>query len=126
MEKTHKHTHALVENSQALRKNMTPEEKQLWYQFLKKLPLTVKRQEIFRGYILDFYIAKSKLAIEIDGIQHKLPEHKASDEKRDRELMLYGIKVLRYTNKDVNEKFNVVCDDILKNLRLTVDDVSFI
>ena len=123
MEKLYKHNHSLVENSKKLRKNMTPEEKQLWYHFLIRVPLTVKRQEVFKNYILDFYIPKKKIAIELDGRQHKLTEHKASDAERDAELLSNGIKVLRYTNKAVNENFNAVCLDILKNLELTVEDL---
>ena len=73
----------LVENAKELRKNMTPEEKKLWYGLLKRLPMTVKRQHNIENYIVDFYIASKKIVIEIDGIQHLTPEHKESDEKRD-------------------------------------------
>ena len=123
MKRSYKHNPSLVENSKDLRNNMTPEEKQLWYHFLKRLPLTVKRQEIFKHYILDFYISKYKIAIELDGRQHKFLDHKEADTERDAELSMNGIKVLRYTNKAVNENFNGVCLDILKNLNLTVDDL---
>ena len=124
MKKIYKHNHSLLNNSQNLRKNMTPEEKKLWYQFLKRLPITVKRQELFNNYIIDFYIAKSKLAIELDGIQHNFPENKSADENRDKYLLGYGIKVLRYSNVEINQNFIAVCNDILKNLALSEDDLK--
>lgn len=89
----------LVSNAKVLRKNMTKQEKHLWYDFLKKLPVTVKRQYNIEDYILDFYIAKHKLAIEIDGVQHTEPEHISKDILRDKNLAKWGIRVLRYYNK---------------------------
>ena len=68
----------LVSNARTLRSNMTPEEKHLWYDFLKKLPFTVKRQHNIENYIVDFYIAEKKIAIEVDGGQHFTSEHKKS------------------------------------------------
>ena len=73
----------IVKNAQTLRKNMTKEEKHLWYDFLKKLPLTVKRQHNIENYIVDFYIASKKIVIELDGEQHGLLENKRADEHRD-------------------------------------------
>ena len=114
----------LVLNAQTLRKNMTPEEKRLWYNFLKRLPFTVKRQHNIENYIVDFYIAKKKIVIEIDGSQHGEPEHVELDKKRDTVLSFWGIKVLRYSNKDVNTNFNGVVEDILNKLELTFDDLK--
>ena len=106
----------LVANAKMLRKNMTPEEKRLWYTFLKRLPLTVRRQHNIENYIVDFYIAEKKIVIEVDGEQHSLPEHKESDAKRDSDLHSWNIKVLRYSNNDIRNNFNAVAEDILKNL----------
>ena len=50
----HDYNDGLLENSQNLRKNMTPEEKHLWYDFLKLLPVTVNRQKMIGNYIVDF------------------------------------------------------------------------
>ena len=108
----------LVSNARTLRKNMTPEEKRLWYDFLKKLPLTVKRQHNIESYIVDFYIASKKIVIEIDGDQHGYAEHKGADNQRDKALSLWGINVLRYTNDDVRCNFDGVVEDILKKLQL--------
>ena len=116
----------LVKNAQELRKNMTPEEKHLWYDLLKKLPMTVKRQHNIENYIVDFYIAKSKIVIEVDGEQHKSPENVLRDEKRDKDLSAWGIRVLRYSNIDVSKNFQAVAEDILSNLGLKFSDLKAI
>lgn len=114
----------LLGNSQRLRKNMTPEEKDIWYRLLKKLPMTVKRQKIFGSYIVDFYIPSKKIVIEIDGVQHLFGEQRSSDEKRDQYFEGLGIKVLRYNNEDVNRRFNVVAENILYYLDVSVEDLK--
>ena len=114
----------LVSNARALRRNMTPEEKQLWYAFLKRLPLNVRRQHNIENYIVDFYIAEKKIVIEVDGIQHTSHEHKAEDEKRDADLLSWNITVLRYGNDDIRNNFNAVADDILKKLNRTFADLK--
>ena len=103
---------------------MTKEEKHLWYDFLKRLPLTVNRQKNIGDYIVDFYIANNRLVIELDGSQHGMSENLKMDEKRDQELGLLGITVLRYSNLDVNQNFYAVCEDILRHLGLTVRDLK--
>ena len=114
----------LVSNARALRRNMTDEEKRLWYDFLKKLPLTVKRQHNMENYIVDFYIAAKKTVIEIDGIQHTTPEHRKADEERDETLSKWGIVVLRYTNEDIRENFYAVKKDVLKHLGVDFADLK--
>ena len=107
-----------VSIARTLRKNMTDEEKHLWYDFLKDLPYTVNRQKNIGNYIVDFFIASKRIVIEIDGIQHRRPEHKVADEKRDRELGSLGITVLRYSNAAINKNFGAVCRDIKRHLDL--------
>lgn len=114
----------LVATAQALRKRMTPEEKHLWYNFLKRLPITVNRQKNIGNYIVDFYIASSRIVIELDGSGHNLPSNQATDAERDAELEKLYIKVLRYRNIDLNKNFNAVCNDILKHLGLTINDLK--
>ena len=106
----------LTSLSQQLRKNMTKEEKHLWYDFLKQLPVTVNRQKIIGNYIVDFYIDSAKIIIELDGSQHYSEEGEAKDIIRDSYFKRIGIKVLRYTNRQINERFKDVCDDILLQL----------
>ena len=117
------HNQTLIKNAQNLRKNMTPEEKHLWYDFLKSLPLTVRRQHNIENYIVDFYIAEKKIVIEVDGVQHLTEENKEADEKRDADLALWGIRVLRYSNDSIRKSFTAVASDILKQLGLTFADL---
>ncbi len=103
---------------------MTKEEKHLWFDFLKKLPITVNRQKNIGDYIVDFYIHSDKIVIEIDGLQHSIPENIEKDNKRDEYLSNLGITVLRYTNESIRESFNFVCNDILNHLNLTWNDIK--
>lgn len=93
---------------------MTPEEKKLWYQFLKDLPVTINRQKVIGNYIVDFYCASANLVIELDGSQHFEAEGKQQDAERDRYLNGLGLRVLRYPNNEVNLNFEGVCEDIRK------------
>jgi very-short-patch-repair endonuclease len=106
----------LTANAQKLRKSMTKEERKLWYDCLKKLPVSVNRQKVFGKYILDFYCASVKTAIELDGSQHYETEGREKDMLRDAYLKKNGITVLRYSNRDVNVNFDVVCEDIYRHL----------
>ncbi len=106
----------LTPYAQRLRKEMTPEERHLWYDYLKKLPCTVNRQKVFGNYIADFYIASANLVIELDGIQHYSDKSLVHDKARDDWFGAYGITVLRYSNLDVKRNFYGVCTDIQKYL----------
>ena len=108
----------------SLEKNMTPEEKHLWYDFLKRLPCTVKRQHNIDNYIVDFYIPKKKIVIEVDGIQHNSTEHKEADAKRDAVLTEWDITVLRYSNESINKSFVYVAQDILNKIGLSFEDLK--
>ncbi len=110
----------LTPAAQQLRKNMTPEEKHLWYDFLKKISFNVKRQAHIENYIVDFYIPAAKLVIELDGIQHNMTENRAADQKRDMALRQWGILVLRYSNNDIHSHFEAVCSDITKHLHTRI------
>ena len=114
----------LMANARSLRKNMTREEKHLWYDFLKRLPFNVRRQHNIENYIVDFYIAKKKIVIEVDGRQHLLPENKYADKQRDADLANWGIVVLRYSNDSIRNHFHTVAADILKNLDLDFDQLK--
>ena len=114
----------LVPLARLLRKNMTKEEKHLWYDFSKKLPVNVRRQHNIHNYIVDFYVAEKKTVIEIDGRQHLTDEHIKSDMVRDQALEELGLKVIRYSNKDINSNFHAVCMDILKELDISISDLS--
>ena len=106
----------LTSNSKALRKNMTKEERHLWYDFLKQLPITINRQKVIGNFIVDFYCASRKLIIELDGSQHFETQGKTKDSQRDEFLNSLGLKVIRYANSDINNNFRGVCEDILNHL----------
>jgi len=108
----------LTSNAQILRKSMTKEERKLWYDFLKKLPITINRQKTLGKYIVDFYCAQEKLVIELDGSQHYEETGRLKDEVRDNYLEELGLTVVRYSNLDVNRNFSGVCEDILRRLKL--------
>ena len=120
----YKYNKKLVKNAQELRNNMTKEEVLLWLDFLKKLPITVNRQKNIGNYIVDFFIASKRVVIEIDGLQHTMIENQEADRKRDEELQKLGIKVLRYTNFEINNNFNTVCNDILKYIKMDASDLK--
>ncbi len=110
------HNKKLTAVSKVLRKNMTNEERHLWYDFLKKLPCTVHRQKVIGSYVVDFYCACAHLVIELDGSQHFERAGLKKDSERDAFLCGLGLTVLRYSNVDVNKNFKGVCLDILKHI----------
>ena len=112
----------LKKNAQLLRKNMTPQEKHLWYDFLRSHAPQFYRQKTVLRYILDFYCPKVRLAVELDGSQHYEEGQKQYDEKRTEKLKKLGIFVLRFTNKEVDVNFRGVCariDVCVKELMAT-------
>ena len=101
------------ERAKVLRKNMTPEERKLWYQYLRTLPLRFYRQKPIGNYIADFYCPKLKLVIELDGSQHYSDQGIAKDEVRTKELNNYkDIAVIRVPNNEIKTNFRGVCDYI--------------
>lgn len=106
----------LIGTSRALRRNMTRQERHLWYDFLKGLPITVHRQKVIGSYVVDFYIADASLVIELDGSQHFEPKGMAADAERDAYLRSLGLTILRYSNGDVDRRFRSVCEDIWNHL----------
>ena len=88
----YKYNKKFVPLAQNLRKNMTKEEKHLWYDFLKKLPLTVNRQKNIGNYIVDFFIAQKRIVIEIDGAGHGFDENIEKDKKGTRILSIWELR----------------------------------
>ena len=110
------HNSKLTPNAKTLRKAMTKEERHLWYDCLKLLPVTVNRQKVIGRYIVDFYCASAKIVIELDGSQHFEDAAMESDRERDAYLSSLGLTVLRYTNLQVNRSFKEVCEDIYQHI----------
>lgn len=107
-------SHTMLTRSRELRKNMTREEKHLYYDGLKALPWKFRRQVVFQNYIVDFYCPELRIVIEVDGTQHFLEKGVAYDSARDAALRDMGLLVLRYSNADVNRQFENVMEDIYK------------
>ena len=102
--------------AQKLRREMTRQEKHLWYDFLKSSSPGFKRQKQFGHYIVDFYCAEAKLVVEIDGSQHYEPEARQDDEARDQYLNSLGLSILRFSNHDVDTHFESVCATIYRTI----------
>lgn len=104
------HNKKLVPNAKELRKNMTKEERHLWYDYLRNKDLRFVRQKIIGDYIVDFYCAKANLVIEIDGSQHFEKEVIRYDTKRTQYLEELGLFVVRIPNNEINTNFGGVCE----------------
>ena len=104
-----KKNNKLLNVARFLRRNMTRQEKHLWYDFLRYYPVKIYKQRIIDNFIADFYCHNARLVIELDGSQHYTNQGKAHDEARTEILERYGIYVLRFPNKDVDDNFEGVC-----------------
>lgn len=104
--------HNLISTARTLRKNMTPQERHLWYDFLKSYPARFQRQKAIGNYIADFYCHKANLIVEVDGSQHFTEKSLACDSVRTEQLQEFGVTVIRFSNYDVNTNFYSVCSEI--------------
>jgi very-short-patch-repair endonuclease len=106
----------LKDRARELRKNMTEPEKKLWFNFLRNHTATFLRQKPLDNFIVDFYCAKYKLIIEIDGDSHYSEEGPLYDKRRTLALAGHGLHVLRFTNTEVMQNFEGVCEEVEKFL----------
>ena len=107
-----KHNAQLVPFAKQLRKEMTKEERHLWYDFLRTYPVRFSRQKVLGKYIVDFYCAQARLVIELDGSQHFEDANMTTDAERTAFLENYELRVLRVPNNEVNANFPGVCEYI--------------
>ena len=109
----------MITRAKELRNNMTREENHLWYDFLRNYPVKFTRQEVIDYYIADFYCAKAKLIIEIDGNTHCSERAQRYDEMRTDYLEHHhgALTVIRFDNWDITAKFDEVCDIIDKTVK---------
>lgn len=108
----------LIKNAINLRNNLTPQERHLWYDYLSKCPIRFQRQKVIDNYIVDFYCAKAKLVIELDGSQHCRDDEKEKDDLRTNTLEKFGLHVLRISNYDLDRNFQGVCAEIDKIVKV--------
>jgi len=105
----------LTELARQNRNNLTPAEKKIWYEVLSRKQFKgykFTRQKPIADFIVDFYCSKLQLVIEIDGDSHA--ESKEYDEARTNILNQYGLRVLRYTNRDVMNNIEGVYQDLFQ------------
>ncbi len=107
-----KHNKQLIPLAKQLRKEMTKEERHLWYDFLRSYPVRFSRQKVLGKYIADFYSAKAKIVIELDGSQHYGDKNSEKDAERTSFLAGYGVTVIRIPNNEVDRNFRAVCEYI--------------
>ena len=119
-----KHNKQLVPLAKQLRKEMTKEERHLWYDFLRDYPVRFQRQKVLGRYIADFYSAKAKLVIELDGSQHYEDRNFQKDADRTAFLEGYGLSVIRIPNNEVARNFPGVCAYIDTAVRQSLSQKS--
>ena len=95
-----------------LRKNMTPWERKLWYEYLRNYPIRFQRQKAIGNYIVDFYCARAGLVVELDGGGHYTTQQQDKDAVRTKELESMNLTVLRICNLDIDRNFTGVCEYI--------------
>ncbi|MCC8132037.1 MAG: endonuclease domain-containing protein [Oscillospiraceae bacterium] len=111
----------MLDRAKELRKNMTPQEKKLWYMFLRGYPVKIYRQRIIESFIVDFYCSSARLVIEVDGNQHYTEDGLAYDRDRSVIIKRYHLKVLRFTNAQVDQEFNAVCKTIDRVIKQRIE-----
>ena len=109
--------HGHLEASRRLRSKMTPQEKKLWYDFLKTYPVHCYKQRSIDRFIVDFYLPEARLIIELDGLQHYTINGERYDHLRTDILSLYKLNVVRFTNEQIDQNFGDVCAIIDKAVK---------
>ena len=109
-----------IPRAKELRKNMTPWERKLWYEFLRNYPLRFQRQKAIGDYIADFYCAKAGLVVELDGGGHYEALQAERDRERTEVLEQMGLRVLRFCNLDVEQSFSQVCEWIDRAVQMSL------
>ena len=105
-------------HARKLKKNMTDVENLLWTKLRKKQLKGYQfyRQKIIGNYIVDFFCPRANVVIEVDGSQHYSEEGENRDKRRDNYLRGNGLKVLRFSDREVFENLDGVMESIWENL----------
>ena len=107
-----KHNIELTADARTLRKNLTKEERHLWYDFLKSYPVRFLRQKVIDNYIVDFYCHSARLIVELDGSQHYEEKGLLKDKIRTERIEKRNLTVIRIPNNEVNRNFEGACQYI--------------
>ena len=116
--------HKLIPRARELRKNATRQENHLWYDFLRSYPVRFQRQKTIGCYITDFYCHAAKLVIELDGSQHFTKEAIEYDRQRSSYLQGCDLKILRFTNYDIDRHFPNICQLIHQEVQQRLSEVT--
>ena len=119
----YKHNKELVPFAKQLRKEMTKEERHLWYDFLRAYPVRFSRQKVLGRYIADFYSAEAKLVIELDGSQHYEEIGRRKDAERSAFLEAYGLRIIRIPNNEISRNFRGVCEYIDREVKQSLSQL---
>ena len=117
-----KHNIKLTSNAKRLRKNMTDEERHLWYDFLRSYPVRFLRQKVIDEYIVDFYCHQARLIIEVDGTQHYESRGLLKDRIRTERIESRCLTVLRISNNEIQQHFREVCEYIDRCVQNAVNE----
>ncbi len=117
-----KHNSKLTQNAKVLRKNMTKEERHLWYDFLRSYPIRFLRQKFIDNYIVDFYCHRARIIIELDGSQHYEKKGLQKDKIRTKKIESRNLLVIRIPNNEVNKNFRGVCEYIDWQVKKSIID----
>lgn len=112
-----RHNAKLTQRAQKLRREATPQERHLWYDFLSQYPIRFRRQVTIDRFIVDFYCAEARLVVEIDGSQHYSRNGMTYDKERTSVLNGYGLEVIRFSNRDIDFEFTGVCEEIHNTIK---------
>ena len=112
----------LVSRAKNLRKNGTRQEKHLWYDFLRNYPVRFQRQKPIERFVVDFYCHTAKLVVEVDGLQHITEQGTAYDRERSDCLRKYGLKIIRFSNQEVERNFSGVCEAIHQEVQQRIQN----
>ena len=107
----------MKDRARELRREMTRQERHLWYDFLRDYPVKCYRQRSIDRFIADFYCSQAHLVIEVDGGQHYTPEGLAYDSERSAVLQGYQLTVIRVSNADIDRNFPGVCEMIDQRIK---------
>ncbi len=107
-----KHNSSLTNIAKILRKNMTKEERHLWYDFLRSYPVRFLRQKVIDNYVVDFYCHEARIIIELDGSQHYQKEGVLKDQIRTENIESRNLEIIRIPNNEINKNFRGVCEYI--------------
>lgn len=116
--------HNLIPRARELRKGATRQENHLWYDFLCTYPVRFQRQKTILNFIVDFYCHRARLVVELDGSQHYTEQGQAYDRERDAILSGLGLKILRFSNVQIDREFSAVCTRIDETIQGQMREVS--